>query len=272
MSGRYDHLHATVRRYVASRELAVGYDDYFSQSSLFRFDCDFIAGELAFPRPAGSGFSLLDLGCGTGRHLVFAARNGCLATGVDLNPHMLAEAEKNLRAAGIPYSRDLPPTTQCPVRVVMGDFTDRPQVRGERFDAAVMMFSTLGLVRTAALRLSLLAGIRQQLVSGGKLLLHVHNELRNRRYIPTWSLEHIRDFALRKTGELEEGDHIQARYRGVMDLYLHYFADDELRNLLADAGYRDIRLLYLNDRRDGEHPGPRKREDANGFLASAVCR
>lgn len=48
-----------------------------------------------------SGISVLDVGCGTGRHSVELATRGYRVTGVDLSPHMLAEAQKAADAAGV---------------------------------------------------------------------------------------------------------------------------------------------------------------------------
>ena len=49
--------------------------------------------------PAGS--SILDIGCGTGRHSVELAKHGYRITGVDLSSGMLAEAHKAAQQAGV---------------------------------------------------------------------------------------------------------------------------------------------------------------------------
>ncbi len=49
--------------------------------------------------PAGG--SILDIGCGTGRHAVELAGRGYQVTGVDLSSGMLAEARRVARAAGV---------------------------------------------------------------------------------------------------------------------------------------------------------------------------
>jgi ubiquinone/menaquinone biosynthesis C-methylase UbiE len=48
-----------------------------------------------------AGMSLLDMGCGTGRHAVEFAKSGLCVTGVDLSSGMLDEARKAARAAGV---------------------------------------------------------------------------------------------------------------------------------------------------------------------------
>lgn len=60
-------------------------------------EVDFLIEELALP-PAGS---VLDVGCGTGRHSIELARRGYAVTGVDLSDEMLARARKASTAAGL---------------------------------------------------------------------------------------------------------------------------------------------------------------------------
>ena len=50
-------------------------------------------------QPAGA--SILDVGCGTGRHAVELARRGYRVTGFDLSAGMLAEAAKAAGEAGV---------------------------------------------------------------------------------------------------------------------------------------------------------------------------
>ena len=47
------------------------------------------------------GMSILDIGCGTGRHAVELAKLGYEMTGIDLSAGMLAEAEAAAKAAGV---------------------------------------------------------------------------------------------------------------------------------------------------------------------------
>ncbi|EKD81523.1 MAG: cyclopropane-fatty-acyl-phospholipid synthase superfamily [uncultured bacterium] len=61
-------------------------------------EIDFIVAELKLV----SGDSVLDIGCGTGRHSIELARRGFKVTGVDISSGMLAVARKNAAAAGVP--------------------------------------------------------------------------------------------------------------------------------------------------------------------------
>ncbi len=60
-------------------------------------EVDFLLEELSLP-PGGS---ILDVGCGTGRHAVELARRGYAVTGLDLSAEMLARAADAARAAGV---------------------------------------------------------------------------------------------------------------------------------------------------------------------------
>jgi len=60
-------------------------------------EVDFIIEELKLQ----PGCSILDMGCGTGRHSVELARRGYQVTGVDISAGMLAEAEKTARKASV---------------------------------------------------------------------------------------------------------------------------------------------------------------------------
>ena len=49
------------------------------------------------------GQSVLDLGCGTGRHAIWLAAAGAVVTGVDFSEGMLDEARRKARGAGIDF-------------------------------------------------------------------------------------------------------------------------------------------------------------------------
>ncbi len=56
-------------------------------------EVDFILDELSVP----AGASILDVGCGTGRHSIELARRGYDVTGLDLSAQMLARAAASTR-------------------------------------------------------------------------------------------------------------------------------------------------------------------------------
>jgi len=60
-------------------------------------EVDFLLEELALQ----PGSSILDVGCGTGRHSIELAKRGYAVTGLDLSAEMLAQAEEGAKAAGV---------------------------------------------------------------------------------------------------------------------------------------------------------------------------
>jgi cyclopropane fatty-acyl-phospholipid synthase-like methyltransferase len=125
-------------------------------------EVDFIMGELNLPE----GSSILDMGCGTGRHSVELARRGYRMTGVDISSGMLAQAEKAAGEAGV--------TAEW----IKADAT---QFKSDKlFDAAICLcegaFGLLGKDGDAIEHnLSILRNINQALKPGGKLIMTVIN-------------------------------------------------------------------------------------------------
>ncbi len=70
-------------------------DNIFTKNTLP--EVDFLVEELSLPA-AGS---ILDVGCGTGRHSIELARRGYSVTGLDLSREMLARAVAAAEAAGV---------------------------------------------------------------------------------------------------------------------------------------------------------------------------
>lgn len=115
------------------------------------------------PRPC----RLLDIGCGTGRHALVLARRGHEVTGVDRSPFMLAHARQAAeREARLGHTAP---------RFLEADA--RRLDLGERFNAALMMFTVLGYQNDATDVSAALAAVRAHLEPGGVFIFDVWNGL-----------------------------------------------------------------------------------------------
>jgi len=254
------HLHRSTREYIASPAVARDYDRYFSGQDLFAYDSALL--QQWFDRPG----RLIDLGCGTGRHVVQFARRRFDVIGIDLSPEMLAEARAKLDRHGLTAT------------LLQADFCDLPGDPGPgdypadgSCDYAICMFNSLGLIFGHANRLAFLKSVRRLLKPTGQLALHVHNRSYN-----LWRHEG-RLFLLANAIKVrlslaEPGDKFMRTYRGIRRMYIHVFTQGEISALLEQAGFAIMDLLALNPRRNGPlKPRWLPKLFANGFLIRARC-
>lgn len=133
------------------------YDAFYADKD-YLAECDLV--ERIFKRTGRPVRSILDLGCGTGRHSVELARRGYEVTGVDLSEGMLERARRRAKAEGVSGTTFL-----------LGDVQDVQLNR--RFDAVLSMFAVVGYqISDAAVR-STLANVRQHLEPGGVFIFDV---------------------------------------------------------------------------------------------------
>lgn len=86
--------HSTWRAFFDAHATAYE-DNVFTKNTIP--EVDFLLEELSM-QPGGS---VLDVGCGTGRHAIELARRGYRVTGLDLSTGMLAWAAEAARRAGV---------------------------------------------------------------------------------------------------------------------------------------------------------------------------
>ncbi|MBN1341612.1 MAG: class I SAM-dependent methyltransferase [Phycisphaerae bacterium] len=247
-----DPKHPSTLAYLASSDVAEEYDDYFDGAPLFAYDTKLIRGWFEVPG------RLLDVGCGTARHVIELARRGHQVIGLDLSEHMLGVAREKVQEAGVGAF------------LVRGDMLRTERLfRAGSFDYAICMFSTLGLVAGHAHRVGFLEGLARVLRPGGRLAVHVHNRWHG---VTTLHGIHSTLSNLWEThrGRAEWGDKILWYYRGIRNMYVHVFSRQELEGLLRQAGLRVLEMVPLNGRRSGPlrlriATGVR----ANGYIALA---
>ncbi|MET0106496.1 MAG: methyltransferase domain-containing protein [Sedimenticola sp.] len=125
-------------------------------------EADFLEEELALP----GGSTILDVGCGTGRHAIEMARRGYRLTGLDLSAGMLAKAREGAERAGVE------------LELIHADATRFSL--GRQYDAAICLcegaFGLLGAEDDPIEQpLSILRNISQSLKPGAKVILTVLN-------------------------------------------------------------------------------------------------
>jgi len=123
-------------------------------------EVDFIEAELGGDRSV----TILDVGCGTGRHAIELARRGFSVTGIDLSENQLTRAREKAIEAGVAV-----------------DFLRR-DARSFRFDvpfgAAIMICEgAFPLMETDAENAAILASVSQALRPGGRLVFTTLNAL-----------------------------------------------------------------------------------------------
>ena len=247
---RDPRIERSLREYVTRPEMAFEYDRQHKRTLLLQFDTVLLKERL----PKGL---ILDIGCGTGRHVVGLRGDGREVIGMDLSEHMLGITAAKAEREGFE------------AKAVRADMRGALPFRDGSFDGAVSMFSTIGLIPTRAARAAFVREAARVLKPGGVFMFHVHNRLYN--IIEPWGrLWLLRTYTWdRLFSRLEVGDRIMPHYGGIEGMYLHIFSAGEVKDMVSRGGMEMDGLYYLNDDRTGEVEGRLRGVRANGFIVTA---
>ncbi|NJN17447.1 MAG: class I SAM-dependent methyltransferase [Oscillochloris sp.] len=185
--------------------------------------------------------TILDLGCGGGRHSLELARRGFTLVGLDASRPVLAAAR--MQAA----DEDLN------VEFVQGDMRELAYV--DRFDVVLIMNSSLGFFDDAT-NAAVLAAAARALAPGGKLLVQVINPYRIDRYLRDFRNGWYRvagGYVLREAGFDPRSATLQIGYRYLdpaQNLEVEHPGDrirlygfPELARMLQDSGLRPLSVF-----------------------------
>ncbi len=219
--------------YLHDREMVRRYDQQLGDTPLLRVDQDFVERHCAKPG------RLIDLGCGTGRLLLPMAKKGFAVVGVDLSEEML-------RAA-----RDKAVQADASVELVKANIVQLDGLADASFDYAACLFSTLGMIGSAAHRRHVVGHVHRLLRPGGVFILHVHNYWFNvwdragRRWLLSDTISSLRG--------CESGNRMPPNRAGPT---LHHFTRHEATQLLDEAGFDLTDVQPVSLRADGRLPWP----------------
>ncbi|MGD9127580.1 MAG: class I SAM-dependent methyltransferase [Planctomycetia bacterium] len=221
--------------YIASRDIADDYDEYFAIHPMFDLD------EAVLQRWFTTPGVLIDFGCGTGRALMPFARQNFRCVALDLSLPMLHVVGEKAEMDGLEIDR------------VCANLVDLDCLADNWADYACCLFSTLGMIDGAENRLAALRGIRKTLKNKGIFVLHVHNAWHHLRY-RQGRRRFLRDLPNRLLpGRVSTfGDRTYA-YRGLPRMFLHAFSKRELTNLLHQASFTIEETIPLGLPKENRH-------------------
>ncbi len=183
------------------------------------------------------GASILDVGCGFGRHSIALAQRGYQVVGIDSSEAMIAAARDRSKAGQVS------PTF---IQVRAEEFTSV-----EKFDAAICLFTTLGQIDASGENTGLVSRVTTSLRADGIFIVEVPNHL--------WVAENLK--SNERFGDETNYTEISRKYNqetkivteqfklvspeGRNDFYLRYrlYSQKELGGLLSEANF-NIRAIF----------------------------
>ncbi|NKQ36996.1 MAG: class I SAM-dependent methyltransferase [Chloroflexi bacterium] len=193
---------------------AYGEEPYAQNTSA---EVDFIEQVMAFDRTK----SILDVGCGNGRHTLELARRGYAVTGIDLSETMLEYGRRQAAAKQLTIQLSQCDARQLPFR--------------QHFDAAIMLCEgAFSLMENDDMDLRILFNIYRALKPGGKLIMTAPNAAFMIVHpSPGFDLITLREqFMLDKT----QPDGVQK----TLDCTQRYYTCPELRGMFDQVGFQSV--------------------------------
>ncbi len=222
-----DGVDGPLWQYTQTQRLAAEEDAYFADHPLFEADMRALDERFVVPG------TLVDLGCGAGRHaLRFAARSFSVVA-IDLSRPMLKMVNSKAAASAV--------TLMC----AQANLCRLDCLPDETFDYALSMFSTLGMIRGRPFRRRALAEAARILRRKGQFALHAHNFWLNLRDSDGRSW--LRAQAWRALFDRPQLGDRRMDYRGISGMRVHLYRWGELKSELDHAGFRIKDVVALDE-------------------------
>lgn len=184
-------------------------------------EVDFIAAVLGDDRAK----SMLDVGCGNGRHALELARRGFTVTGIDLSPSMLALAKNAAQAESL--------------QVDFLQMDARKMNFAQPFNAAIMLCEGgFSLMETDEMDVDILKSVYRALTPHGTLIMTAPNAA---FMITQKSNQNFNMETLRETFKLEKK--IPDGRTKMLDCSQRYYTCPELRKMLIDTGFTSVEFF-----------------------------
>lgn len=202
---------------------------------------------------AGAGDRVLDLGCGSGRHLAAFREHGLEAVGLDLSRPLLARARS--------WTRGAPPLVRADMRRV-------PLASGA-FDALTSFFTSFGYFASRSEDRRVLSEVRRLLRPGGSFLLDFLNAEQVRSELVPEDERRVDGRTVRQSREIRDGHVVKRIEIGpgeggeppkIYHERVRLYEPEELAELLEGAD------LPVEDR-FGDYAGSRHGPDSPRFIA-----
>ena len=212
--------------YTNSSSIAAEYDQFLAGSELNQIDGEVFRRYLpSLEVGPPQGPLVADFGCGNGRSLLPLLPTGYRGLGIDLSLPMLESFAHKARQANLSDR----------VSLVQANLVQLESFKDNSIDAAICMFSTLGMIHGRQHRDRFLKHVRRMLKPDQPFILHAHNSLFQIRQYK--GLRSSASSLIKACSGKEEFGDRTATYRGVKNMFIHSFRRAELKRDLEQAGF-----------------------------------
>jgi SAM-dependent methyltransferase len=197
-------------------------------------EVDFIEKEIAFDKSK----TILDIGCGTGRHSIELARRGYAVTGIDLSETQLNKAKEKAMLAGVSidfFKRDarsfsFPTQFDIAIMICEGSF---PLMETDEMNFAILQNAYSAIKPEGKFIFTTLNGLFPLFHSVKDFI----NSAEKREVLTdnTFDLMTFRDYSKLQTGD-DDGNNITILCNE------RYYVPSEISWLLKSAGFSNIRI------------------------------